>query len=702
MGKIQAPPFVRFNRAEGVEQKIKMNRPIQTTIRAVLPLLILLAATVATQAQAPGPKATVSTAGSGKPAAAAGAKAPVSVSQRFEKDGVVVNFSIQSRPNERGKMDGLIAGADAVVTFRVSDTRTGQPVVGLHPNAWINSRMSEPPPNEAECKDRIRTFMGGLLSARADIDLNNYLMFTLNHDNTVSVINPQVSFSRTKLESIITLPGPGADWALSQNKEFLYLTLPEQSAIGVINTITRKLVTTIPVGEGAKPRRIALQPDGRYVWAGLDGAPGVVAIDTATNKLAAAIAVGAGLHALAFSSDSLTAFVTNSAADSVSVIDTKKLVKVADINVGKTPVPVAYSKASRLLYVAAINGANVMAIDPVKQRVVSTIPTRRGVVALRFEPAGRFAFLVNQVDSTVSVLDASTNSIVGTTQVVKEPDQVAFTARYAYIRGTGSEKFSLIETGALAEGKLAPVDVVAGRLAASTLPEEIGVADMIQPTPEGNAALIASTPDQMVYYYVEGMMAPMGTFSNYKRRPHALLLLDRSLSEIAPGVYSTPVKLASAGRFDVPFLIDQPRLVNCFQLEVAKSPDGEKNKEGAAIAVEALFKDRRFQPQASVPLRFKITDPATKRPVAGLTDVQILVFEPPGVWQQRQFAKEVEAGVYQIEQTFPREGVFNVMVRVSSRGTSFADLPFTVVQVQNNPQPKQPNNATSQKETKNE
>jgi hypothetical protein len=300
------------------------------------------------------------------------------------------------------------------------------------------------------------------------------------------------------------------------------------------------------------------------------------------------------------------------------------------------------------------------------------------------------------------VLDASTNSIIGTTEVVKGPDQVVFTARYAYIRGTGSEKFSLIEVGGLAQGKVSAVDVVAGRQPASTLPAEIGVADMIVPTPEGNAAMIANTPDQMVYYYVEGMMAPMGTFTNYKRRPHGLMLLDRSLAEVAPGTYSTTIKLTKAGRFDVPLLIDQPRIINCFELEVADSPEGEKNRPGATILLEALFKDGRFKPQETIALRFKISDPATKQPIKGLTDVQVLVFEPPGIWQQRQFAREAEPGVYEIKQAFPHEGLFKVMVSISSRGTTYADLPATQVRVLKNPQPVDQKKVNAQKEAKNE
>jgi hypothetical protein len=104
---------------------------------------------------------------------------------------------------------------------------------------------------------------------------------------------------------------------------------------------------------------------------------------------------------------------------------------------------------------------------------------------------------------------------------------------------------------------------------------------------------------------------------------------------------------------------------------------------GATIALEFLFKDSQVKPNETIPLRFKITDPTTKREIAGLTDVSVLVFEPPGIWQQRQLAKEVEPGIYEIRQAFPHEGSYNVMVGVSSRGTHYTDIPFTTVKVIN-------------------
>src|SRR6185369_4956812 len=150
--------------------------------------------------------------------AEAGEKTSANASQRFEKEGIAVDYSIKPLDADKSKDQRLLAGADALITFRVTDSRTGQPVTGLRPNAWVSTRSLDHAPNEAECKDKIKTFLGGMISARPEINLNAYYLLTLNHDNTITFINPQISFM-TKLESIVTLPGLGADWVLSKGKD---------------------------------------------------------------------------------------------------------------------------------------------------------------------------------------------------------------------------------------------------------------------------------------------------------------------------------------------------------------------------------------------------------------------------------------------------------------------------------------------------
>lgn len=603
------------------------------------------------------------------------------IAERVEKQGVAVDFSLTpvvSQPYAGNP----IAGSDAIATFRISDARTDQPLSGMRPRAWFSARHSEMVANETECTDKIRSLASGNLAKRADIDLNSYQVLTLNNDKTITIINPLISFNSTKLEGIIVLPANGADWVLSKDRNFLYVTLPEASAVAVIDTTTRKLVTTVTTGEKTTPRRIAIQPDGRYAWVGLDGAQQVVVIDTLTHQIAGKVSVGDGLHSIAFTADSHFAYVTNSASNTVTIVNIEEISRVGDIDTGKTPTAIAYSTASKLIYISAINSDVINVLDPEKQQPVTTIPVPApGIVALVFEPSGRYLVAANQLTDTVDVIDSATNAVIASTQVVKEPDQVVFSERYAYVRGLGSEKFSLIDINELKNNNISSLDIQAGRLAPSIVPNEIGVADMIAPTPGGNAVLIANAADRMLYYYQEGMMAPMGTFSNYKRIPLALMILDRSLAETAPGVYSAPVKLSKSGRFDVPILIDQPRLINCFQITVAEQPGAKNVVTDINVQVEAMFNNRDYFPGQLQTLNFRITDSISKQPIQGLNDVQALVIEPPGVWQQRHRLKEIGEGIYSFKQSFPHVGSYNLMLEIPSRGVRYTDLQPTMLQI---------------------
>src|SRR5678816_778703 len=103
-----------------------------------------------------------------------------------------------------------------------------------------------------------------------------------------------------------------------------------------------------------------------------------------------------------------------------------------------------------------------------------------------------------------------------------------------------------------------------GQIAPEEARTESSIADAIVPAPEGNSVLLANPADGVIYYYTEGMAAPMGSFQNYRREPRAVMVWDQSLREASPGVYSTNLKLIGAGDYDVAFLLDTPRVSHCF------------------------------------------------------------------------------------------------------------------------------------------
>ena len=594
--------------------------------------------------------------------------------QRFEQNGLAIELTVVPLNGSPEIGRGLTAGQPATVKVALMDAKSGSPVVGIRPKGWMTGRRSEMAADEVTCFEKIRRLAGRRLGARAEIDLNRYVIVTMNHDKTVSVIDPQLEFSATKLESLVTLPGIGADWVLSPDQNHLYVTIPDKDVVAVIETRTRKLIETIAIGEGSRPGRILWQPESRRLWVGLDGTGQVAVLDGENPRLLTSMAVGQGLHTLAAVPDGRFMYVTNSHSDTVSVIDTQIMAPVASVPVGKTPVTLTYSSAARRMYAGGVNGGEAVAIDPSTQRIVARIPMAQGVVALAAEPKGRFIFAVNQVASSLSIIDTATNTVTAATNVVKDPDQIVFTQRYAYVRGIESEKFTLIDLGEARNGKLVPLDVQAGRQAPSAAPQELGVAPMIVPTPEGNAVMIANAPDATLHYYQEGMMAPTGTFSNYRRMPRGILVLDRSLKEVAPGVYQATVTLPHSGRFDVPVLLDQPRVSHCFQVAVqesAVSPTADPRPR--PVRIQVRFGSDPVSAHVSAALWFDLLDADTQEPITGLHDVQVLLFEPPGTWQQRRWAKEERAGRYVITQAFPHAGAYRVLVQSSSRHVRFSD-----------------------------
>ncbi|ODT46541.1 MAG: hypothetical protein ABS70_00620 [Nitrospira sp. SCN 59-13] len=605
---------------------------------------------------------------------ATGETAPSLPVQRFEQNGLAIELTIVPQEGSSETGTGLTAGQQATVKVALMDAKSGSPVLGIRPKGWMTGRASEMVADEHTCFEKIRRLAGGRLGARAEVDLNRYVVVTMNHDKTISVIDPQVEFGATKLESLVTLPGIGADWALSPDQSHLYVTIPEEDAVAVIQTGSRKLIQIIALGKGSRPGRILSQPDSSRFWVGLDGTGQVAVLDGEAHRWLKTVPVGRGLHTLAAVPDGQFIYVTNSHSDTVSVIDTQTMTPVVSVPVGKTPVAVTYSSVARRIYVGGVNGADIVAIDPSTHHLMARIPVPPGAVALATEPQGRFVFAVNQVESSLFVIDTATNTVTAATSVVKDPDQIVFTQRYAYVRGIESEKFTLLDLREARNGKLVPLDVQAGRQAPSAAPQELGVAPMIVPTPEGNAVMIANAPDATLHYYQEGMMAPSGTFSNYRRMPRGILVLDRSLREVAPGVYQATVTLPHAGRFDVPVLLDQPRMSHCFHVAVQESPvSTPPDSSSRAVRLQARFGSDLVSAHVPATLSFDLLDAATQEPIVGLHDVQVLIVEPPGTWQQRRWAKEERAGRYVITQSFPHAGEYRLLVQSPSRHLRFSD-----------------------------
>jgi hypothetical protein len=272
--------------------------------------------------------------------------------------------------------------------------------------------------------------------------------------------------------------------------------------------------------------------------------------------------------------------------------------------------------------------------------------------------------------------------VVQTVDVEEGPDQVAFSDELAYVRHRGSDSVLMIPLKTVGEpGKPVPVvDFPGGQHPPGRLPRPTPAAGIVQ-APGESAVLVANPEDQIIYYYKEGMAAPMGHFQNYGKQPLAALVVNRSLREVRPGVYQTTARMAGAGDYDLALFVDSPQLVQCFPVKVAADPALAAARK-PPLGVEPLAAggpEGKVGVGEEVAVRFKLTTPETGAPRTGLQDVRVLAFLSPGVWQQRQWAAEAGPGVYEARFTPPQAGVYFVFVEVGSAGLTLQKSPHLVL-----------------------
>ena len=602
--------------------------------------------------------------------AAAGARAqttseggrPAPAADRVSREGLTIDFAVGSADSSAPMPEVLRAGDNAAVRFTIRAGGSGTPVSSLNPAAWVALARARPDAPRATCGDQARQALSPGFNGRPELDLNSYYVLALNADATISVVDPLFGFGGSKLLALVPLPSPGEDWALTSDQNRLFVSMPGARGVAVVDTRSWTVVTSIDLGR--VPSRVALQPDEAYLWvADADGGVSIVQLDTL--RVVSRLATGSGPHQIAFSDDNKFAFVANSAAGTVSVVDIRRLQTLEDVALGAPIASMAYSPRARVAYVTLPDEGIVAGIDAATHRVIARIPTAPGAATLAFAPDGRLGFVLNPRTSTVSVVDAALNRVVRTTAVEKGPDQIAFSSRFAYVRHRDSEIVVMIALEGLdAEGgSISQLDFPGGQHPGGG-GSRTSLAPSVVRSGTDNAVLVANAQDKAIYYYQEGMAAPMGQFSNYGREPTAAMIVDRSLRETTPGVYESVVRLPAAGDYDALVVIDRPRIVHCFPLSIAPAT-GSAPEAGLTAKVEPLVRETIVRSGSPMRIALRLTD-AGGAPLAGVTDAQILVVAA-GVWQVRDLLQPQAKGIYALTVVPPAPGLYDVYFTAPSR-----------------------------------
>ncbi len=594
------------------------------------------------------------------------------------RDGVQVDFTLtpSARPESGVK---LKEGDLAEIAFRITSADSGEPLRNAYPGVWIDIARAWQAKDRspAQCEDRVSLYLQGLVGIRPQIDLNSYFVMVLNRDPSISVIDPVVGISGiTSLYTTIRLKQAGADWSKDELDKWMYVSMPDAGEVAAVDLDTFKVDMNIPAGD--TPTRVVLQPDERYLWVGnnarRDGKSGVTVIDTVERKLVATIPTGSGHHEIAFATSGRHAFVSNRDDGTVSVIDVQTMQKIRDIDTGGVPLSLAVSPASESLYVVDGETGRIAVIDGRSLDITGHIDLKAGLGPMRFSEDGRWGVVVNPAANEVYVIDSASGQLAHTVPVAGMPYKVSMSPSFAYVRALESERVSMINLTQLSRNG---EPIVTSFSAGSTAPakaRDISIANSIVPAVNEAAVLVVSPADATVYYYMEGMNAPMGAFRNYGHAPRAVEVANRALKEVEPGVYAATVRVPTSGTFDVAFLNETPRFMHCFAFDA--DPDPALHAAQEALDVDFLVDTRRVSASDEASVRFRLTDPRTGLPRTDIEDARVLYYRAPNFGRRTVAARHLGEGIYEVTLDLERVGAYYVFVESPSEKMSYRDLDY--------------------------
>jgi len=596
---------------------------------------------------------------------------------RIAREGLVVEFAAR---RVDGKPDPLVAGDWADISFRITDEASGAPISNTYPAAWLDLAESWEAKGQRymDCKQRVATYMRGIVGMAPMIDMNSHFLLILNRDPSISVIDPTVGIAGvTNTFTEVTLEQPGPDWVKTHDEKRLFVTMPLADKVARIDTETFKNVGSVDAGD--YPTRIEIQGDQRYLWVG-NNAPGadtggVTVLDAAKFERVAFIHTGKGHHEIAFSDGDRYAFVSNRAAGTVSVIDVASLEKIKDLAIGPLPIAMGFSALSKALYVADSETGKVSVVDGTSLEIAARIEIAPGLGPLRFSEDGRWAVVVNPITDAAYVIDASTNTLAHTLPMRDKPYQVTFTTAFAYVRMLASADLGLIAVADLGKPAMPPIAYVpAGQVPPGAV-GDVSIADTMVPSVKHDAAYILNHGEGAIHYYMEGMNTPMSSYRNRGHDAMAIELIDRSLQEREPGVYVGQAKIPVEGNYDVAFLMDAPEFVHCFSLPVSPDPEAPTGP----VEIEYQLVDRSVPVGTRTTVRFKLTDPGTGTPRDDAFDVKVLYYGADGRGRTTVPARGLGEGVYEAEVAINRLTTYYLYVGSKSLRLNYADLPFATL-----------------------
>lgn len=190
----------------------------------------------------------------------------------------------------------------------------------------------------------------------------------------------------------------------------------KEGALYVIDTFTRQIVATVPVG--TSPDAIAVDKEHQMVYVMNRGSDNLTVVDMRTNTAVDTVAVGHHPQAMALDAESQRLYVVNRKSNDLSVIDLTSRREIQRIEVGQTPFILAVDPIAHTIFVLCegdnsvyqVNLSNGRAVQVAHQLELHGSKVNVALTQVAVNVATHKVYLTHK--GGLSVLDAHTGKTV--------------------------------------------------------------------------------------------------------------------------------------------------------------------------------------------------------------------------------------------------------------------------------------------------
>jgi serine/threonine-protein kinase len=186
----------------------------------------------------------------------------------------------------------------------------------------------------------------------------------------------------------------------------LYVPYYDESHLDVLDTATGARVAR--VAAAPCPHWVAVTQNGRFAYTTNHFSDLVTLLDLKRPRVVTTIRVGHGPHSLELSPDGTRIAVVDYGGGDLELIDTATNKVVAAVpRIGSGPQDVTYAPDGRHIYTANVNDGTVTVVDAQSGAITARLRTGASPTSVSVTPDGRRAFVTNFDDGTVRLLETA-------------------------------------------------------------------------------------------------------------------------------------------------------------------------------------------------------------------------------------------------------------------------------------------------------